>query len=123
MMTRWGGQDHGRTPRLCSAPTLSRRARSRTDWSSGRRVGSRPRAPRQGGDMQSKNESSGPDYLREEPPATETAPGYGEQPAPGAQRPEGEEVPVPNQSPHADVTYQPPSVLPQDAGQRNDLEE
>jgi hypothetical protein len=61
--------------------------------------------------MHPQNEPSGPDYLRDEP-SVETVPGYGEEPRPGAVRPEGEEVPAPNQSPHADITYQPPSVVP-----------
>jgi len=69
--------------------------------------------------MQPQNEPSGPDYLREEP-ASEPAPGYGEEPAPGAQRPDGEEVPAPNQSPHADITYQPPSVPPQEVPPQED---
>jgi hypothetical protein len=59
-----------------------------------------------------------PDFLRAEPPAGDpgSAPGYGQEPAPGVRRPDGEEVPAPNQSPYADTTYQPPSVPPQEAG-------
>ena len=62
--------------------------------------------------MQPKDET--PDYLRDEP-AQKPAPGYGEQPAPGALRPHGEEVPAPNQSPHADITYQAPSIPHQES--------